>query len=111
MCSFCRMAISEKRWAAEVVDREGAVFKFDDIGCMVRYLTERSSRERAAAIFVMDYPAGRWLDAAAGLYVQSGEIPSPMSGGLAAFADRSQAAQLAAQRHGRILGFEDLWRK
>ena len=37
MCSFCRMAISEKRYAAEIIDAEDNVMKFDDIGCMLRY--------------------------------------------------------------------------
>ena len=37
MCSYCKMAISEKRYAAELIDSEGQAFKFDDIGCMVNF--------------------------------------------------------------------------
>ncbi len=42
MCSRCRMAISQNRYAAELVDRDGNVWKFDDIGCMVRYTRDHS---------------------------------------------------------------------
>jgi copper chaperone NosL len=34
MCAFCKMAISERRYAAEFLNRDGDAFKFDDVGCL-----------------------------------------------------------------------------
>jgi copper chaperone NosL len=42
MCQSCKMAISQKKYAAEFVDKDGGVFKFDDIGCMFRFAKQRA---------------------------------------------------------------------
>ena len=109
MCSRCRMAISQNRYAAELLDREGNAFKFDDIGCMVHYAADHHLNPKEQTIFVMDYQSQHWLKADQAVYVRSGAIPSPMSGGLAAFHDRAQAEELARTVQGRILAFEELW--
>lgn len=109
MCSRCRMAISQKRYAAELFDRDGNVFKFDDIGCLLHYAIQRHLNLKDHTVFVMDYGTERWLGAGRAVYVRSGAIPSPMSGGLAAFADRPRAEEFASTVQGRVLAFEELW--
>ena len=103
------MAISEKRYAAELFDRDGNSLKFDDIGCMVTYSGAHHLDARGRAVFVIDYRTQQWLDAHRAVYVRSGAIPSPMSGGLAAFHDKAQAEEFAREVHGQVLAFEELW--
>src|SRR5262249_26365697 len=55
MCAFCKMAISEKQYAAEFLNRDGDVFKFDDIGCMVSYVVEKKVGDSVAAFYVVDF--------------------------------------------------------
>src|SRR5688500_7286310 len=55
MCGFCKMAISEKRYAAEFIDIDGQPFKFDDIGCMVDFMQSKGNKQRIRAYFVMDF--------------------------------------------------------
>lgn len=109
MCSRCRMAISQNRYAAELLDRDGGALKFDDIGCMVRYAADHHLDTKVQTAFVMDYQTQHWLAGPQASFVRSAAIPSPMSGGLAAFQDRAQAQQFAATVNGRVLGFEELW--
>ena len=111
MCSFCKMAISEKRYAAELVDREGNLFKFDDIGCMARFARDRNLEGKAAAYFVVDYEQRDWLSGEQANYVKSEAIHSPMGGGLIAFRDRTRAEEYAPKVKGQVLTFEDLRRK
>lgn len=40
-CASCRMAISERRYAAELIDQDGNIYKFDDIACMLRFAHAR----------------------------------------------------------------------
>ena len=61
MCSFCRMAISQLGYAAELIDRNGAVFKFDDIGCMLHFAARRD--HHSVTPFVIDHDTRRWLAA------------------------------------------------
>ncbi len=100
MCMFCKMAISQKRFAAEFINREGEVFKFDEIGCMVRYLKQHS--QTPAAYFVADFDSGEWLEGNKAMYVHSPEFETPMSGGIIAFRDRGSAEKAAAESHGEV---------
>jgi copper chaperone NosL len=111
ICAKCKMAISERRYAAEFADREGAIVKFDDIRCMIRFVQEHNLRDKAAAYFVMDYEKRIWLSAEKAYYVKSKELPSPMVSGLAAFQERAKAEELSSKLHGEMLTFQDLWMK
>ena len=110
MCAQCKMAISEKRYVAEMVDLEGNVIKFDNIDCMVRYVSSRSLKDKAAAWFVMDSEGRQWLDARQALLVKSASIPGPMGSGILAVKDSTKAAQLAGRFPGQVLHFDDLWK-
>jgi len=103
------MAISQKKYAAEFIDKDGAVIKFDDIGCMIRFIKEHEMKVNVEAYFVVDYSTHSWLDARGATYVRSSALPSPMGSGLAAFKDRPEAEALAAKYHGRLLRLDDLW--
>jgi len=109
MCAWCKMAISEKRYAAEAVDNDGNVFKFDNAACMVRFVLDRKWRSRIGAYYIADYETRAWIDARKAAYIKSAETPSPMASGLAAFGAATNAAEFAAARHGKVIAFEDLW--
>jgi len=109
MCAQCKMAISEKRYAAEMTDREGNVIKFDNIDCMVRYAAAHGLKDKAAAWFVMDSDGKEWLDAHQAFLVKSTSIPGPMGSGVLAVRDSAAADDLAHRFSGQVLRFEDLW--
>lgn len=81
-CTRCGMALSDRRYAAEV--RGGPkdkIFKFDDIGCVAFWLkTQPWGAEAATRIWVADSTsradAVKWLDARKAQYV--GGKTSPM---------------------------------
>src|SRR5690242_7074487 len=87
MCTFCRMSISEKRYAAELIDEDGEVFKFDDIGCMANFIKQKRNKATVHACFVMDFDRREWLKAENAFYVRSSELRTPMNGGIVAFQD------------------------
>ena len=108
MCSFCRMSISEKRYAAEVIDKEGQAFKFDDIGCMANFIKQKRNDASIQATFVMDFDRREWLEAEKASYVRSSEFKTPMNGGIVAFKDDSSAQVVAAKYHGQMLPFSEV---
>ena len=108
MCSLCRMSISEKRYAAEIIDNEGQPLKFDDIGCMTNYIKLKKNNVSIAATFVMDFDRREWLKAENAFYVRSTEFKTPMSGGIVAFRDQSTGQAAAAKYNGTMLRFADL---
>ena len=111
MCAQCKMAISEKRYAAEMTDMNENVIKFDNIDCMVRYAAAHGLKDKAAAWFVMDSDGREWFDARQAFLVKSASIPGPMGSGVLAIKDSAAAGDLARRFSGRVLRFEDLWRQ
>ena len=108
MCSFCRMSISEKRYAAELIDEEGEVFKFDDIGCMANFIKQKRNNASVQATFVMDFDRREWLKAENAFYVRSSELTTPMNGGIVAFKDQPSAEAAMAKYQGTKLEFSEV---
>jgi copper chaperone NosL len=109
MCAYCKMAISEKRYAAELIDSEGQAFKFDDIGCMVNFSQSRKNTTKIVAYFVMDFDERQWTKADDAYYVRSSEITAPMNGGIIAFKNQAKAKEAADRYHGKLIRFEHVF--
>lgn len=110
MCSYCRMAISEKQYAAEVIDSDGQAFKFDDIGCMVNFMEGKKNKAPIAAYFVIDFDKREWIKGEDAYYVRAAEVNTPMDGGIIAFRTQSQAQQAADKYQGIMLRWKDIVR-
>ena len=106
-CSFCRMAVSQREFAAQVVTAAGAFDTFDDIGCLRDWIKEQHPPE-TAGIFVVDYEKGHWIDARTASYVLSKKLPTPMSSGLAAYQEKTSAETAAAKLEGEVLQWEEM---
>lgn len=108
MCSYCKMAISETRYAAELIDSEGQAFKFDDIGCMANFIKSKKNTAKAVAYFVMDFDERQWIKAEDAYYVRSSELSTPMNGGIIAFTTQSKAQEAVGKYHGKLIRFGDV---
>ena len=109
MCAYCKMAISEKRYAAELIDSEGQAFKFDDIGCMVNFIKSKKNTTKIVAYFVMDFDERQWTKADDAYYVRSSELTTPMNGGIIAFKNQSTAQEAIGKYHGKLFRFKDIF--
>ncbi len=106
MCSLCRMAISQKQYAAEIIEAGGAVRKFDDIGCMLRFRAQR--KPRVAAAYVIDFQRRNWIPAEGAFYIRSEKLVTPMGGGIIAADDRAAAERLGGRYAAAVLRFSEL---
>jgi len=95
MCSQCRMAVSDKRFASEIITDQREVFKFDDIGCMENF-KDRSKELHVAAIFLKDYESKDWMPFDRSIIVET-DVMTPMGSGKVAFADSTRAKQFAKE--------------
>ena len=101
-CDHCRMTISDQRFGAELVNKNGKAFKFDDAICLSGYLT---GAEKLAAEFplvlVNDFTRpGTLIDATKAHFYQLTTIKSPMRGDMAAFEQKPDDAYLRDQLAG-----------
>lgn len=110
-CSSCRMLISERRYAAELIDHPGEIYKFDDIACMLRFAHAHGMQQSGAKFYVTDYASSNnWIDAGQAYFVNlKSSVSSPMASGIVAFRD-SSSARASGQKEGPIT-FTELWAK
>jgi copper chaperone NosL len=87
------MAISDARFASEIIESDGTVHKFDDLGCLLKF-REKGTGMRAAAIFLKDYETLEWIPYEKSTIVETG-ISTPMASGRVAFAASDRAGVFA----------------
>jgi copper chaperone NosL len=109
-CSYCKMTIMDKRYAAEVLTKKGKTYKFDDISCLKKYIAEEKLPESAIAVFVADYknPGSQFLDAREVVYLHNEIFKSPMNGNFAAFSKAENARPLEDSLHTGLLKWGNL---
>lgn len=88
-CRFCRMAVSDPRFSAQITAPSEEPLFFDDIGCLKAYLERGPSLSVGATAYVADHRTKEWILAGSALYVRNPSVETPMGSGLLAYADAS----------------------
>ncbi len=108
LCAFCKQAITDKRYAAEFVTKDGFVRKFDDIACMVQHAGTKVKKDNIEAYFAMDYPSAQWVKADEAYYLRSKRFKTPGGGGILAYKEKARAETTASQYQAEILKLGDV---
>lgn len=108
--AYCRMTISDARFASQIVTKTGKAYKFDSIECLTSFLAAGTVADQDVhSVWVTDASApGTLIAADAARFVRSEQIRSPMGGGLLAFGTQDAATTHARQVNGDLLDWADL---
>ena len=106
ICEFCGMIISEERYAAGYITRDGEARIFDDLAGM--FQNQLQKQDDVLAFFVHDYADPHWIRAETALYVLAKDLPTPMLSGLVAAGSADKAEALAAEFNGQVLTFDEV---
>lgn len=84
-CTYCRMTITDPRYATELVNSTGKVYPFDAVECLVAYLNEHPEAE-VHSLWVNDFAdPGTLIPIPEAVFLHSGALHSPMGLNIAAF--------------------------
>jgi copper chaperone NosL len=86
-CRFCRMHVSDKRCAAQLVAPGEEPLFFDDLGCLAGYLKARSRQPRGEVAYVADHRTGDWVAASQAVFTRVEGLETPMGSHVIAHAD------------------------
>lgn len=86
-CSWCRMAVSDPRFAAQIAAPLVETRFFDELGCLRNYLDGGARLEPDAMIYVADHRTRAWISASSAVYTKVPGLATPMASGLVAHAD------------------------
>ena len=81
-CEMCKMALSDHRYSAQVIDDKGRAYYFDDIGCAILWLRGQLWKDKAR-VWVNDVNTTEWIDAKEANWIY-GDPKTPMGYGFAA---------------------------
>jgi copper chaperone NosL len=109
-CAHCRMTIMDARFSAEIIDKKGKVFKFDDIICMKQYINENNLVEKDLLLFAADYsnPELVVVDCRTATILQSERFSSPMNGNFAVFPSSEKAAAFSKATESKSYTWETI---
>lgn len=86
-CGSCRMAISDARFASQLVAAAEEPKFFDDLGCLANYLRSTKSLPRGGRVYVADHRTKAWVPAAEAVYTKVPGIETPMGSHVIAYAN------------------------
>jgi len=101
-CASCRMAVSEARFAAQVLPPGEDPLFFDDIGCLASFV-KAGRAPRGATAFVADHQTRAWVRADAALYTRVPGLATPMGSHLTAHADAASRDRDPVARGGALV--------
>jgi copper chaperone NosL len=109
-CNTCKMTLMDKRFGAEIVTKKGKVYKFDDLNCMVKFITSASEPEENIAFqLVVDFEhAEKLIDLKQAYYCQSDKVKSPMSSHIAAFEMKEDLERYNKEWDGVAVDWQEL---
>lgn len=107
-CAGCKMTITDLKFATEFITDKGKIYVFDDLSCMIHYLTKHSDI-KAKALFVPDYLlSNELLKLQTAFFVKGDRVRSPMGGNIAAFKTQDAAEMYAKEFHSEVMSWTDL---
>ena len=86
-CGWCRMAVSDLRFAAQLVAPNEEPRFFDDVGCLATFLKAGGAPAKGQVAYVADHRTKQWVRASAALYTKVPGLLTPMNSFLVAHAD------------------------
>ena len=107
-CASCRMAVSEARFAAQLVAPGELPRFFDDVGCLAAFV--RASRVGAGSTaFVADHRTKAWVRAEQAVFTRIPGLETPMGSHVIAHANAASREQDPTARGGAPLPTAELF--
>lgn len=108
LCVVCKMAVTSKSYAAQIVS-DGKPLFFDDIGCLVQYERQGQIKPAAKARYVRSVVGDAWLQAEKAVWVTTKDVRTPMGYGFHAFTDQTAAeAFVKAHKMAQVVTWADV---
>ncbi len=111
ICYLCKMGIADPKFGSELITKKGKVYKFDDVGCMVRFMkTESIEQKDISRTVVINYEKQNdFIETGIAVFAASPLTKSPMGFNLSAFTTKEAAAKYITDSTGKILSWNELY--
>lgn len=106
ICDYCKMVISDLKFAGEIIDKKGKVYKFDDLTCLRSFYKLR--REDIKIVYLVPYEDEKKLLLSDKAFIlKSEKIRGPMGGNYLVFENENNAFDMRKVIGGKIMKFDE----
>lgn len=108
-CDYCKMTISDNRFGAEIVTKQGRIYKFDDLHCLKGFLDDESvPKEKIHSTWLVDFTGnGKLINSEKSFLIRNDELRSPMGANIAAFKNENDLNNYQSDYSGTEIKWED----
>lgn len=112
-CAACKMTIMDKQFGAEIISTKGKVYKFDEVVCMIEFLSSQTiSEDEVNRKLVINYEKENdFIDAEHASFYVGEDVHSPMNGNAAAFSTIQNAQKFQNGKQGVIMAWQEVYNK
>lgn len=107
VCQICNMSITHVDYAAQAVLKNGDQVVFDDLGCLMDYISQNGEDEIGAS-YIRAANSSQWLNIKEAVYIYSEDYWTPMNYGVLAFDSQEEAEKFMNEEPGKLLQYDDL---
>jgi copper chaperone NosL len=103
------MGIVDVRFGSELITDKGKIYKFDDIGCMIRFMkTGAVEQKNISRTVVVNYEKqSDFIDADKAILIISETTKSPMGFNITAFSNKESVSKI----EGKVFSWNELFNK
>jgi len=111
VCHLCKMGIADSKFGSEIITNKGKIYKFDDIGCMIRFMKAGGIEQKnISRTVVVNYEKQNdFIDTDKAILLNSELTKSPMGFNIAALSNKESASKLVEGTSGKILSWNELY--
>jgi len=107
-CDRCHMLLASGGFAGERRGKNGALHKYDDVGCLL--LALGAAHEETTQAWVEDHAGTGFVPLMEATLVRGSSKPTPMGYGIVAFRNPTEASRFVSESGGQIASLEELLR-
>jgi copper chaperone NosL len=109
VCHLCKMGVADPKFGSEIITDKGKLYKFDDVGCMIRFMkTDEIEKKNISRTVVVNYEKPNdFIDTDKAVLIISESTKSPMGFNIGAFSTRESVMKI----EGKIFSWNELYNK
>lgn len=110
VCDFCKMNITDNKYAAELVTSKGKIYKFDSIECLFQFKNlEFKSDNEIHVELVNDFSnPGELIDLRKAFFLKSDVFRSPMGMNVLSVSSEEKLSEIKSQHGGQVLTYNEV---
>ncbi len=106
-CHHCKMLISDLRFHAQKINKNGKHYHYDSIECMV-WDSLKNDLHVEDVLYVRDILQKNYIEAPRAFYLLSSALPSPMGANVSAYSSQAVLTQALQKYPGQDLSFTEM---